>query len=88
MQQEHDGPAVRPGRAVEDVDAADGGGAVVDGPGAVSGFHFFSLLQYLCVQDMGAAANTALMHPQGQPADLDQRGRPIARVRGTKPQSC
>ena len=25
MQQEHDGPAARPGLAVEDVDAADGG---------------------------------------------------------------
>src|SRR5215467_14828255 len=39
VQQEHDGPAVRPGLAVEDADAADGGGAVVDGPGAVGGFH-------------------------------------------------
>src|SRR5712691_5195433 len=29
---------------------------------------------------MGAAA---VMHPQGQRADLDQRGGPIARVRGT-----
>jgi hypothetical protein len=36
---QHDGRAIRPGLAVEDADAADGGAAVVDGPGAAGGFH-------------------------------------------------
>ena len=49
MQQEHDGPAVRPGLAVEDVDAADGGGAVVDGPGAVGGSHCVRSSDDFCV---------------------------------------
>jgi len=49
VQQEHGGRAVRPGLAVEDADAADGGGAVVHGPGAAGGFHFVRFFDDFCV---------------------------------------
>jgi hypothetical protein len=54
VQQEHDGRAVRPVLAVEDVGAADGGGAVVDVPGAVDGFHFLRSSENFCVSNMAA----------------------------------
>jgi hypothetical protein len=50
VQQEHGGRAVRPGRgAVEDADAADGGGAGVHGPGAAGGFRFVRSFDDFCV---------------------------------------
>jgi hypothetical protein len=49
VQQEHDWPALRPGLAVEDVDAADGGGAAVDEPSAVGGFDFVRSSDDFCL---------------------------------------
>jgi hypothetical protein len=59
VQQEHDGRAIRPGLAVEDVDAADGGGAVVHGPCAAGGFHGVRSFDDFCVENVGDTAEYA-----------------------------
>src|SRR5947207_5223333 len=59
VRQGHDGLAVLPGLAVEDVDAADGGDAVVEMPVAVGGFHFVRSSDDFYVWDMGARRHGA-----------------------------